>query len=85
MILFSSAVSVIIQQNNENEWKVKNIVKSRKKRKKIQYFVQWKDFQNTAKNRSWQTVDEVESANELMKEFHEKHSLMSKSEYRMNN
>ena len=40
VIFFSSAVSVITQQEDENEWEVKNIVKSRKRREKIQYFVQ---------------------------------------------
>ena len=83
VIFFSFAVNVITQQKDENEWKVENIVKSRRRKKKIQYFVQWKNFQNTAKSRSWQIVDEIKNANELMKKFHEKHSLMFEFWYRV--
>ena len=78
MISFSFSIEIVTQKKNENtKWKVDQIVKSRKRREKIQYFVQWKNYENTAESRSWQTVEKVKNVNELIKKFHEKHSLMS--------
>ena len=78
IISFSFSIKIVTQKKNENmKWKVDQIVKSRKKREKIQYFVQWTDYENTAESKSWQTVEKVKNVNELIKKFHEKHSLMS--------
>ena len=80
MISSSLSIKIVTQKKNENtKWKVNQIVKSRRRKEKIQYFVQWKDYENTAENKSWQTVEKMKNANELIKKFHEKHSLMSAS------
>ena len=78
MISSSFSMKIVIQKSEKLKWEIEKILKSRKRYDKIQYLMKWKDYENTAEETSWQSIDEVENSTKLMNEFHEEHSLMSK-------
>ena len=79
MISSSLSMKIVIQESEKLKWEIEKILKSRKKYDKIQYLIKWKNYENTAKKISWQSANEIENSIELINEFYEKHSLMSKS------
>ncbi len=69
-----SSDSIVI--NDENEWKVKNILNFRHYRRRLQYHVNWKDYDVDL---HWYNVDEneFEDCSKIVNDFHQKYSNKS--------
>lgn len=60
-----------IEVEGEEEYKVEKILDSRLFRRKLQYLVKWKGYDNS--HMSWEPVENVEHATRLVKAFHHQH------------
>ncbi len=66
-----SSRSIVI--NDEDEWKIDDILNSRRYRRRLQYRVKWKNYDN---NLNWYNADDDEfmNAQEMIDDFHIKYS-----------
>ena len=57
--------------NNSEEYEIEQILDSRLYRRKLQYLVDWKGYDPSA--RSWEPVENLDNSIELIREFHERY------------
>ena len=60
-----------VEVEGEEEYEVEEIVDSRFHRRKLQYLVKWKGYDDS--ENSWQSVADVKNAPEAVANFHRKH------------
>ncbi|MBW0467846.1 hypothetical protein O181_007561 [Austropuccinia psidii MF-1] len=54
----------------EEEWKVCQILDSKLKRRKLWYLVEWKGFSQDQERSTWETAKSLKNCPELVKDFH---------------
>jgi hypothetical protein len=59
-----------IEIDSENEYEVANILDSRIRRKRLEYLVQWKGYEDTDQATSWEPFSNVTNATRKLSEFH---------------
>ena len=74
-----SVEAVTEQEVNEREYEIDQILKSKRHYEKIKYYVKWKNYEKTSKERTWESSKNLLNAQKFVIEFHERHSIMSKS------
>ena len=57
--------------DGEDEWEIEKLVAKRKRRNRIEYLVRWKGW--SSEYDEWKTVDQLNNARRLMKEYDAKH------------
>jgi hypothetical protein len=60
-----------IYVNDEKQWKIKQILNSRKYRKKLQYYIKWLNWDDTYNE--WLNANNMNHASDLIAEYHEKY------------
>jgi hypothetical protein len=60
-----------IYVNDEKQWKIKQILNSRKYREKFQYYIKWLNWDDIYYK--WLNVNNINHANNLIVEYHEKY------------
>jgi DNA-dependent RNA polymerase auxiliary subunit epsilon len=60
-----------IYVNDEKQWKIKQILNSRKYWKKLQYYIKWLNWDNI--HNKWLNANNMSHANDLIAEYHEKY------------
>ena len=69
-------IGEITEDSEDNrEWEVESIVKSRRQRGQLQYLVKWKGYSGP-ESLTWQTPEEVENCPALVQQFHAEHPLL---------
>ncbi len=61
-----------IYVNDEKQWEIKQILNSRKYREKLQYYIKWLNWDDI--NNEWLNANNMNRANDLIAEYHEKYS-----------
>lgn len=69
------ASSVVIE--NEEEWKIDDILDARKHYRRVQFLIKWKERDE---DKIWYNFDEFRNATEIVKNFYEKYLNKSKSD-----
>jgi hypothetical protein len=62
---------IVIDQDGTPRYELEEILDSRLKRGKLEYLVKWKNW--TDESNTWEPSDNVDSADEALKEFHHQH------------
>ena len=62
----SEPAPVIVEQ--EEEWEVERILDSRRRKRKLQYLVQWAGYNHI--QTSWEPAENLENAPDIVEEFH---------------
>jgi hypothetical protein len=60
-----------IYVDDEKQWKIKQILNSRKYREKLQYYIKWLNWDNI--HNEWLNVNNMSHASDLIAEYHEKY------------
>ncbi len=61
----------LIYVNDEKQWKIEQILDSRKYREKLQYYIKWLNWNDI--NNEWLNAKNMNRANDLIAEYHEKY------------
>ena len=72
--LRSEPPPIPILLGNDLEYEVQQVLNSKRANRagaKLVYLVQWKGYEGTAEEYSWEPVDNLENASELIEEFHQ--------------
>ena len=59
-----------VELDRQDKYEVSTILDSRKQYGKLKYLVRWAGYESTAKSETWEPVDAVTNANELVTRFH---------------
>ena len=65
----------ITEGNDNREWEVEAILKTRFHYGKLQYYVKWLGYDGPD-GKTWQTPEDVANAHELVTKFHEEHPML---------
>jgi hypothetical protein len=60
-----------IYVNDEKQWKIKQILDSRKNREKLQYYIKWLNWDDI--HNEWLNANNMNHASDLIAEYHEKY------------
>ena len=66
-----------IELNEENQEEIEKILNSKMHYDKLKYLVKWLEYSNT--DNQWLSAIELQNANEIVRDFHNKYSTKSKS------
>jgi hypothetical protein len=61
----------LIYVNDEKQWKIKQILNSRKYRKKFQYYIKWLNWDDI--HNEWLNTNNMNRTNNLIVEYHKKY------------
>jgi predicted metal-dependent hydrolase len=76
----SSSSSIIIDNQNEEEYEINDILNSRYHYEKLQYKVIWTDHSS---DRVWYSAENFEHSAEVLNDYHRRYSNKSKSQLRL--
>ena len=60
-----------VEVEGEEEFEVAEVLDARMKRRKLEYLVRWKGYDDA--NNTWEPEDNLANAQELVQEFHDRH------------
>ena len=61
---------------DEREYEVERILKSKRHYGKIKYYVKWKGYDETPEAVTWEPIENLTNAQDLVDEFHKNHPMM---------
>jgi hypothetical protein len=63
--------TLFMNVDDEKQWKIKQILNSRKYREKLQYYIKWLNWDNI--HNEWLNANNMSHASDLIAEYHEKY------------
>lgn len=59
-----------VEVDDHTEYEVANILDSRRRRRRLEYLVQWRGYENTAESATWEVAENVANSPNLIAAFH---------------
>jgi hypothetical protein len=59
-----------VEIDGDSEYEVSAILDSRRRRRRLEYYVQWRGYENTAESATWEPADNLSNSPELIAAFH---------------